>query len=361
MTNDLATILDDAGGRALIEKYLVKKFLERRDYDTVLANSTYAQTFRIGMGEGQYVEATRKNRFRIPEKVPNDSRTSDPASGASMGVVKVKLPMEYIHEYTPIGTVAGWTSWIDLDAWADEDMTMALMRRQHQLTQAMFRVGRYQPGVYDANGAASTAFDTTPEYSAVMIDGLSFTWAKAPAYFVGDRKAFNLIDEGDRHTMADYKRVVARLALAGARKINGKYVAVISESVKQDLMEDDRYFQTAVQSWNGKGVAENQLADYAGLHWVPDDEAFTEDFQNENVRASNGPIHTSFVFGQGSFAYVRLGAKGIGKPKFKVQDITKCGGEKTVGYTVPFQAGITDASACACVVGPVSESKPNNG
>jgi hypothetical protein len=37
-----------------------------------------------------------------------------------MALEKVKLPIEFIQEYVPVGTVAQLTSWLDLEAWCDE-------------------------------------------------------------------------------------------------------------------------------------------------------------------------------------------------------------------------------------------------
>ena len=41
MANTLATILNDAGNRALVEKYLSTSLLERRDWGGVMANTMY--------------------------------------------------------------------------------------------------------------------------------------------------------------------------------------------------------------------------------------------------------------------------------------------------------------------------------
>jgi hypothetical protein len=358
-TNDLNSILDGDGNRALVEKYLEKKFLERRNYDTVLANSEYAQRFSIPEGGGDYVEASRKGTFRRPQNVANASLTSDPASGASMAMTKIKLPLEWIQEFIPISTLTQSVTWVDLEDWANEDLPLALMRRRHELVQNAFKVGRYTPGVWAANGTASTAFDTTPE-ATVTIAGVSFTFKTATANFVAGKKTFTELASDDRFTMDDFIKAHARLALAGTPKVNGKYVASISDSIKQDVMKDDRYFRAAVEAFSGKGLAENVLADYMGWHWVMDDEPFTETWGAPLVRATNGEVHTACVFGKSGFAYLKLGASNPGaKPRFKVQDITKTGVEKTIGYVIPNQVGILDETWTMTLTGPVSVAKPN--
>jgi hypothetical protein len=358
MSNTLATILDQDGNRALVEKYLETKLMERRDYDTVLMNSAYLDTFRIPDMSGQYVEASRRNFFRMPQKLPNNARTSDPASGASMGYQKVKLPMEYIQEFVPVGVVASWTSWDDLKDYAETDLVVALDRRRHQLTQNAFKVGRMTPGVWAADGTASTAFDASAQASPT-IDGVSFTFNQATHYFVNQKPSFAALDVGDRHTMADYKRARVRMANSGAPKVKGKLISVISEAIQADLMEDDKYFRAAIHAFNGKGIVEGQIAEYDGLHWVIDDEPFTEDLGTANVRATNGQVHTGIVMGAHCANYVKLGSKSVPRPKFKVQDLSKTGVEYTIGYLVPFQVGVVRSDWCATVAGPVSNYQAN--
>jgi len=359
MGNTLATVLNDAGGAALVEKWLEKSFLERVNYDTLLANSEDAQKFKLPDKSGQYVQCTRKNRFRQPENVDLSSETSDPASGASMGTEIVKFPIEAIHEYISASTLAMWTSWIDLEEWAKEDLPMALMRRMHKLTQNAFKVGRYQPGKYAANGTVSTAFDTTAE-ATVTLYGISFTFGAAPACFVNGKTTFAGLAPTDRFSMKDFINLKVKMANAGTPKINGRYVACISEAIQADLMEDDKYFRAAVQAFGGKGLADGKLMDYAGLAWKIDDEPFTENFLAGGVRATTGKIHTANVYGKGAFGYLQLGSKSRVKPTFKVQDISKTGKETTIGYTVPFQVAIANPDFCGTITGPVSNWEANN-
>jgi N4-gp56 family major capsid protein len=356
--NTLATVLDDAGGRALVEKYLEKKFLERRDYDTVLANSQFATSFRIPSGSGNYLEATRKGRFRMPQNVSNSNPTADPASGASMSVEKVKFPLEAIQEYIEIGTITTWVSWIDLDEWADEDLRKALMRGMHRRTQAAFMVGRYQPGVWGSDGNASTAFESAAE-ATPTIEGVSFSFAAAPRYYPGGKTAFASLNPNDRIRFSDLNRIQTRFANSGVEKLsaggNSGYVCVLSEALKNDLMQDDEYFRAAIHAFGGKGLRENQLTFYRGWHFYLDDEPFTLTSASATVRATSGDIHAAFCMGRGAFAYLKLGGKDSMRPKFKVQDITKTGVAYTIGYTVPFQVAIVNAEYCAALVSPVSE------
>jgi len=359
MSNDLNTILDSDSNKALVEKYLLTKFLERRDYDTVLANSDLLQRFRLPDKSGQYVEATRKNTFRRPQKLAEANPTSDPASGAAMGVVKVKLPIEFLQEYIGVGTTARLTSWIDLDGWANEDLPLAIKRRIHELTQNAFLVGRMTPGVWSSTSStADTAFDASAE-ATVSLYGISFTFESAPKYYAGNKPAFNDLEEGDRASFADLQKIVNGLALAGAPKMKGGYSCVFSQSMATDLMKDDEYFAASINAFNGKGLREGQITQYKGINFFIDDEPFTEDYLDEGVRATNGQIHSAIITGKNAAGYLDLGGKRAMKPTFKVQDISKTGVEKTIGYMVPFQAGIMNKAWCAVYKAPVSDYKPN--
>lgn len=360
MSNTLATVLDQDSGRALVEKYIEKKFLERESYDTSLAASEYADEFTIPNNNGVYVEATRKNHVRLPENVSLSNETADPASGITLAVTKVKLPLEYIHEYAGIGTIAQDVTWIDLESWVNEDMPIALKRRLHQLTQNAFKAGRYLPGVRNSSGVATTAFDTTVEKSSVSAYGLTFNFDAAVAAFVDGKSAFSALQEGDRCKMSDIMGAKAALANSQAPKISGRYICHLSEAMAIDLMDDDKYFRAAVQAFKGEGIKEGTLTDYMGVRFVIDDEPFTENFGAALVRASGGPIHTAIMHGGHAFAYVRLGKKGSRvKPTFKVQDITKTGKEKTIGYTIPFQVGIIKQAWARTITGPVGHPDVN--
>jgi hypothetical protein len=363
MGNSLATIVDQAGGLAEIEKYIETKFLERRDYNCVMANSVDAQTFTIPEKSGQLVQAKRKGFFRKPEHVDLSNETADPASGAAMSEEIVKFPLEFIHEYVPYSTIANWTSLTDLEAWVNEDLPMALMRRLHQLTQNAFKVGRYQPGKYASDGTVASAFDTTAA-ATVTLYGLSFTFDAAKAHFANKKSAFAELAADDRPKMADLVGIATRMKNSGAPLFNNRYVkCVLSESMQQDLMNDDKYFAAVIRdALSGKGLEEGKLVPYKGILWEIDDEPFVEQFGAGGVRlpTATGPIHTAYLYGaKGSFAYTKLGSKSPYKPKFKVQDISKTGKEVTIGYTIPFQVGIVQKKWAATYTSPVSDWEGN--
>lgn len=358
MSNTLLTILDDSSNYAMVEEYLEKKLLEQTTFEGILANNKVCQTFTIPERSGQYVKCMRRNHFRLPENIDNSNRLRDPKSGAGMGYTAVRFPLEGIHEYVPIGKFAMWTSWDDLDDFAMNELPLAIKRAFHRRMQAAARVGRYQPGVWGTDGTAETAFETTVETS-VTIDDVPHTFLSLPSYFTGGKTNFLNLTGSDVHRMNDYLKAKVRLANGNVPKNGRYYDAFISEAIQADLMRDDEYFAANIRAFKGEGLKEGVIAEYKGIRWHIDDEPFTEGIGAPNVRAVAGQIHTGIVVGRGALAYTKLGGKTNLMPEFKVQDISKTGKEKTIGYTIPGQWAVATREYGCCVVGAVNEWEAN--
>lgn len=356
--NTLATILDQNGARAEVQKWLLDSWLERQEYDCGLASNEYADKLTLPERGGQYLEVSRKGQPRRPQTLQHSNPTSDPASGQTLSEEKLTVPIEFIQDWVGIGLVAGLTSRHDLETWAKEDLPIAAKRRFHELTQNALKVGRMTPVVYAADGTTNIPFDSAAQ-ATVTMHGVSFTFLQAHHSFAGGKGAFAALTPSDRVTLEDFDREAARLAAKGAPKIKGRYIAYISDAMKRELMKDANY-RAAVLAWNGKGIAANEIVDFGGWHFLEDDYPFTEAFANPNVRATYGQVHTAFCFGGHAFAYLRLGGKSPLKPTFKVQDTTITGVLKTIGYTIPFQACVSNANWCGTIAGPVSHYDPDN-
>jgi len=368
MSNNLSTILDSDGGRLAVREYLDEVFLERKEEQGVLANTAYAMPKAIPDHKGQYIEMTRKDHLRRPQNMPSPGGSgSDPLSGAVLGGEKVKVPLEFIHEFLKIGTVANMTSWIDLEEWAEHDLPEALRKRRHEKMQNALVVGRMKPGVYDANGDLSTAFDAEAE-ATVTLYGFSWTFQPAAVSYAGGADTWDdMVTDGNKLTWDDLKRKRVQLSLSGAPKINGKYVCVLSDAGMYDLLSDGEMGEAFGKAMQGgskpliKGVEDQWIASFAGWHFVEDDHPFTMDSAGgEEKRAEWGDYHAAFCFGGSSFGSFHLGGYGKGKPKFKVQDITLTGYEKSIGYLVPDQEAVVNPNWCAVIKHAVTVSKPNN-
>lgn len=368
MALNLTSILNQDDGKALVEEYLNKRLLERRDWETILTNKKWGRVDPLRTYDGQWSKFTRKGRARRPQTMPSPSGTgSDPNSGAHINTAQVKLPIEFLQEYIDISKVAKMTSWINLDEWARDDLPFALKRRLHEFVQNRFVVGRFTPGVWDTtHNIASTAFDQSAEATVTLYDE-SFTFLSAAKYYVNDVGNFDLMDGSERANWADMRRIGVRLGLAGARKIGGTWICVCSEAFWTDLLMDDDSGRLTAAIAGGlqtaiKGLEEHTTFRYAGFTFVIDDAPYTEDIGNENKRANFGPIHSALCFGAKTYTWMPMTGKDGGSmkdPPLKITDNTKTGYGYSLGYLLPYQTGIINDTWGCVYKAPVSEQKPN--
>jgi len=364
---DLNTILNDQGSRALVEEYLSTDLLERKDWDGVLANSNLGAQRGIPMHKGQYVKWTKKGHLRRPQNlnIGNSEEATDPAGGAKFDTDILQYPIEAFQDFIEISTMARHTSWIDLKSWAREDLMLSLKRRMHELSQNAFVAGRFQPFLYAADGTKDIAADSVVEATAVSLWGVSFNFQDAPKYYAGGVETFNDLDTAQtKATWADMARCHTKLANAKARKIvlSGRagYAAVMSEAMHDDLLEDAKYRDHAIRNDKiGDSLVMNHVSYYRGWHIIIDDQPFTEESGAELARADYGPIHSAFLFGKDSWGYVPLQGQSSLRPKLKIQDVSKTGVSMTIGYTVPWQSCVIERPWAIHYRGYVSEHLPN--
>jgi len=369
MSLNLASVLTQDGGAALVERYLNKRLMERRDWETVLLNKNWGRTDPLATYDGQWSKFTRKGRSRRPQNLPTPGGAgSDPSSGALLAVDQVSLPIEFLQEYIDIAKTLALTSWINVDEWAREELPYALKRRLHEFVQNRFVVGRFVPGVWSSTSTiATTAFDQTAE-ATVTLYSQSFTFLTMPKYYCNGKAAFNDLDTAvDRANWADVRRIRTLLINAGARTINGKIVCVCSEPFWSDLSMDNdngRITAAIAGSWQKiiKGMENAEVYQWAGCMFVIDDAPYTEDANNENKRANFGKIHSALFFGSKAYTWMPLtGAKGgaFKDPPLKLTNITKTGYSYSLGYMIPYQTGILNDTWGVVYKCPVTENLPN--
>lgn len=353
----------NTSGYTVVEQYLVEQYLAERTFETPLAQSGYGSKMNLPKRKGQYCKFTRRNKLRTPEVAVE---ATDPESGATLSYEQINVPIEFIDDYIAISTMAADTSWLDLAKDAKELTFEAIKRYLNRATQAAFLMGRCKPGHRNSSGVTTGAasyphFWTTPE-ATVTKYGVSFTFDPAPRYFTGGAKNFAELDGNKLFTMQAFRDIGVRLRNSGAPKINGKYIAVISESIKADLEKDDTYFQAAIRNQAASTKLFNgELADYAGFHWVMDDEPWCLEMKGDQWKhVDGGNVHVAQVFGQDAFGYLRLGGQDSSRPTFKVQDISKTGNLMTIGYIIPTQVAVLNRKWCANLIGPVGQPG-NNG
>lgn len=358
------TASDASSGLTAVRDYLVEKYLREEEYKTIMANSQYASKKNLPRRKGQYMTFTIRNRMRLPE---NGAELADPNSPASLSYSQLQVPIEFIKEYTDISLESRETSWLDLTNDINDEMKLALSRRLHYDCQHAFWTGRYKPGKRNSSGVTDGTSDYphffTEEESTVTLYGQSFTFKKAPKYFGGGVDSFGELNGDEYATMRQFTAIKNRIMNARAPKINGGLVAVISESVKHDLMLD-KDFREVVLSFEQKGkpILDGQIATYDGIHWVVDDEPMTLELGGDGIaRASEfgGNVHVCQMFGMDAFGYVRLGGQDAAKPTISVKDLSKTGSILSIGYTVPCQAMILRPEWCAAVALPVRNPEAN--
>ena len=365
---NVVNILNQDGGTPMIERYLEKTLLERPFRQGVLCNPAYFTQRGIPVMNGEFMRLTQKKGVRRPSHMASPgSAGSDPLSGASLQTNQMLVPMEWIAEYLEIATVSQKMSWIDLKAWAQEDLPTALRLRCHELAQNALAYGRMTPGVYAANGTLSTAFDASVQ-ATVTLYGTSFTFKSAPKVYAGGADTFtDMVTAGSLTRLTELHKVATRLGMSGAEKINGFYPCILSQSMMDDMLFDEELNPVIRDSISGgskpmiKGLEDQWLGRHGQLAFIRDDWALTEAATTENVRAEWGEVHSAFIIGKGALGTLDLGGtNALDAPKFKIQDITKVGHSVSMGYLVPHQVATINSNLAAVYKACVSTTKPNN-
>lgn len=364
LTSVVGTPANPTTGYALIEQYLEKKYLAERTFESPLVQSKYFSKLNLPKMAGQYIKFTRRNKMRLPEVAKEGL---DPLSASILSYEQLNAPIEFLNDYVSISVMAQLTSWIDLAKDAKELTFEAIRRYMNRAVQAAFLMGRPKPGYRNAAGA--TVGDATyPHFwteaeATVTLFGQSFSFQAAPKYYGGGKAAFSDLQADDYATMQMFRNARVRMKNAGARPFaDGKYAVVLSDSMKADLERDDEYFQAAIRNAKASDMLfKGEVADYAGCHWIVDDEPWTLQRGGSPVSlVAGGDVHVGQVIGEDSFGIMRLGGADAARPTFKVQDVSKTGNTMTIGYLVPNQQLVLQPDWAANVIAPVREPGANN-
>lgn len=143
---------------------------------------------------------------------------------------------------------------------------------------------------------------------------------------------------GDISKMADFAQAVTNLRNNGAQEFaDGNFVAVIDPTVEMNLMKDSDFRDAAIR--NGLGVKgevyKGEIATFNGIRFVRSN--------NIPTVSSTVTVHTSYVFGQDSYAVTdwqslktyREGPGGVNDPLHQIM---------TLGWKVAFKAAILNNS-----------------
>ena len=355
------TAADSVNGLTAVERFLFTKYLTEREFETVLANNRWGSKNSIPRRVADHVRFTRRKKLRLPEV---GTEGADPQSGATLAYEQLEAPIEFVKEFVAIGTEVESLTWLNLAQDARELMNEALRRIMHRRAQGAFLMGRVKPGKRNSSGVTDGSSDFPnffeEEESSFTKRGVTYVFPAAPSFFVSGKDAFTELDAQDRHKMIDYESARVRLSNSGAPKINGKYVAIISDAVKDDLMRDDQFFAASIRNMRASDMLfEGNISTYKGIIWMEDDEPWTLQIGGDGLKfVQSEKVHVSQMFGKDAFGYLRLGGKNAASgASFKAQDISKTGSLMTIGYSVPYQVRILNESWCVNIIGPVSTAE----
>jgi len=316
-----------------VQKYFTRKLmsLPRRSFDTPLANNSNGVTATIPKNNGQFIEFRYFENFSPTVTSASDSgpltydQSTEPSSGETFSATVLQAPLDEISHYISLGHFLVDTDPTELLSLAFDEFTTLVKRYVHRLTNDSFV---NQP--VDKNSFA-TGTIPSPFKTIYAGNGYEGTYAD--------------LRESSYVTMNDFK--IARSAMENGRvpKINGMYNAVISDAVKNQLMDDSKDFRDIVKR-HGNLTSESfqnaNLPTFEGFRWALQDDEYRSNLPEASgtaaARVDAGRVHWSHVFGKNAFGYVDLAGKSRLKPKMKIQDITKTGIETTIGFRIPFKS-----------------------
>ncbi len=347
----LSTVTGTPGntaGLTLVEQYLDKSYLSSQEFETPLAQTKYLSQRNIPKMAGQYIKLTRRSPTRLPEVA---KESTDPLSYADQKYEQINIPIEWVNDHYAISKMAQDTSWIDLAKDAKEEIFVAMRRYLNRTVQAAMLGGRYKPGYRNSSGVTVDGDSTYPspwyeEESTVTLYGGSYTFLKFPQIYANGVETFAALTGVQKPNFSDLRKIRVRLMNRGAKKFNGKFVAVVSDAVIADLEVEDELFQAAIrnQAQSNKLFA-GEIVDYAGFHFVREDEPWTMKIGDGGVKKAandDGEVHVCQIFGMDAAAFLKLGGEKAVKPSFKVQNISTTGKVTTIGFCVPHQVAVTN-------------------
>lgn len=114
---------------------------------------------------------------------------------------------------------------------------------------------------------------------------------------------------GDKPLLLDFRKGRLRLSKNKVPKINGKYVALISEEVAFDLMDDPKFEKAYEIGQNNKPFIEGEIADIYGIKFVvvENPRIFTE---ADGGAAVGVNVHSSIMFGQEAYGVTKISGEG---------------------------------------------------
>jgi hypothetical protein len=298
-----------------IQKYLRKKLLKEKQYDSPLAFSEHAVEGTIPKGEGQYMEYRYRDDFPEPEDLDEGA---DPTELIQIVDHIVQAPIGEIGSHLDMSNLLVSTDWVD-----DVESVYAKFRKALKI------------GVHRRTQNALCITRTFTKY------GISFTNTALPSIYANAKTNFGSLTPSDFITMADLIRARTRLVNSSVPAFDGEfYPCVVDKGTAQSLQEDPDFYDVVKrhESLVKKFIIPGHICDFRGIRFLMQDNPFRENLGAEGTRTANGSIVTAHMFGQECFGYLGLKGMNAKSPSFKVQDISTTGCRMTIGYRAAFSA-----------------------
>ena len=152
--------------------------------------------------------------------------------------------------------------------------------------------------------------------------------------YAGTKTSRATLAAGDKPTVADFRKIKLAMEKNHVKKIDGKYVALITPEVEFDLMDDAAFLKAYEIGQNNKPFIEGEVADVYGIKFVKvlNGKVF------EAAGATGEDVHASIVLGAGAYGITKI--KGEGDVKSIVKALGSSGTadplnqRQTIGWKV---------------------------
>lgn len=310
---------------------------ERRKFRSPLASSELGMKASIPKG-GAYAQFRKFANFTVPTNGTDDGpkkyaeSDGDPSSGRTQSATLVEVPIAEMRDFISLGNILRAVDVVDQIELSYKLFETQIQRWAHRWVNQAF-----------VNGVSDTNSHT----------GGSYLPASLYTAYAGGAANFAALTRQQVFTVEDFKRAKAALVNDGVPEVSpGMHAAIIDNAICQQL-ESDPYFRECIM--RGYKISEAfggaKTVDMYGLHFIIQDDPYRCKLASAGgalaTRSDTGDVHVAHVIGKGAFGYVDLNDEKtmkrlMGGAGFKVQDISKTGVELTIGYNVPFQAGVID-------------------
>jgi len=320
-----------------IQKYFDRKTmtLPMKTYETPLASMDNGLPGQlIGKGKGQAVQFRFFDNVE-PTKGNNDSPKlyddSTDVSTEAMTATSYIVPLGEISHGLSFGPLLLDTDPSNLMELGHSEMVGLVKRYIHRITNDRM--------VY-----------TNATYSDPNSLGLGSAPSVFPTIFAGRLPSFADMVEGSVHTLKDIERTVSALRNSRVPKFSdGYYHSVISDSIKQQYMQENTRFYDVVKRHEdlAKTVYQrNILPVWNNVKFFIQDDEYRCNLPNASgalaTRKDTGRVQVAHVFGKGGYGFLELSgkkARGV-RPRFKTQDISVSGINITTAFRMPFNAAV---------------------